>query len=187
MPFSSIAPLPATRPDFPVHVGDMYTALMGSFFMAAFTLVVRRELAGDELRYNEEVLCYEDLECFARVARCGPAAYLDLETATQHGHAGPRLTDANTDILTRARLTILDRVWGQDKAFLEKQGPHFDRVVKAQHMTRAKWLLVQGRTREAREEMKQAGPCPLGMRLLAALPGVIAKGLLRVRRALRGG
>ena len=186
VPFSCLAGPPAARPDFAVHVGDMYAPLMASFFMAAFTLVVRRELAGDELRYNEDVLCYEDLECFARVARCGPAAYLDTETATQHGHIGPRLTDANADILTRARLTILGKVWGQDKAFLEREGPHFDRVVKQQHMTRAKWLLCQGRTREAREEMKQAGDCSLGMRLLAALPGPLAKGLLRVRRALRG-
>ena len=90
-----MAALPAGREDFSVYVGDMYKPLFDSPFIATFTLVVRREQAGDEFRFAEDVGTYEDLECFARLARIGKAAYLDCETATQYGHGGPRVTDAN--------------------------------------------------------------------------------------------
>ena len=57
--------------------------------------MVNREVAGDALWFAEDLITYEDLECHARLARVGPAAYLDCETAYQWSHPGPRITDAN--------------------------------------------------------------------------------------------
>lgn len=184
-PFSSIAALPVKRPDFACHTGDLYPQLMHSFFVSTNTMVVRRELAGDAFQFGENVAFYEDLECFARLAKVGPVAFLDTETATQHGHDGPRLTDRNTDEVIRSRLTVMGRVWGRDAAYLEKHGPHYQSLVKELRMTRAKWLLVHGRTAEAGQAMRETHEYPLGMRFLATLPGPITKALLRIRRSLR--
>ena len=61
-------------------------------FVATFTWVVRKDLAGDAIHFSPDLPTCDDWECFGRVARCGPAAYLDTETAWQHGHSGPRIT-----------------------------------------------------------------------------------------------
>ena len=58
--------------------------------------------------------------------------------------------------------------------------------VRQQRLTRARWLLCQGRTKEARQELRQAGDSPASYRVLAALPGFVARGLLGMRRAVRG-
>lgn len=176
--------VPARCRDCNIYISDFYRGLMETFLISAITLVVRRE-AGDALHFGEDVPCYEDLEFFARVARVGRGAFIDCDTATQHGHAGPRLTDANTEVLTRARLTVLDRVWGHDEVFLKEHGAHYQHQVRRLHLTRAKWLLVRGRTQEAREELRQAGDPPTSYRLLAALPGAVTRGLLSLRRAIR--
>lgn len=186
-PFSSLAPVPHGRDGLEVYLGDMYLPLFQSAFIGTFTLVVRRERAGDAFRFAEDVSNFEDLECFARLARLGTAAYLDCETATQHGHSGPRITDANIEVLGRTKLVVLERVWGLDQAFLERHREEYDREVRQQHLFRARWLICQGRTREARTELQLAGQSPAAYRFLASLPGFVAKGLLRARRVVQGG
>src|SRR5262249_11758520 len=158
--YSSILPLPPAREEIPVYQGELYVPLMETFLMSAVTLMVRRQEAGDALRFAEDVATLEDLECFGRLARAGKGCYLACGTATQFGHDGPRLTDANTEKRTRAHLTVLGRVWGQDEAFLKQHGPHFRAKVRQQRLTRARWLLCQGRTKEAREELREAGESP---------------------------
>src|SRR5262249_8493752 len=95
VPFSALAPPPAGRPEVRVHVGDLYLAERESDYVATSTLVVRREPAGDALRFAEDLNVSEDKACFARLAGRGLAAYLDCETSWQWAHAGPRLTDAD--------------------------------------------------------------------------------------------
>ena len=93
--YSTIAPLPAGRADFRVHVGNLYLAELESDYVATSTVMVRRTGAGQALKYAEDLKVYEDKECFASLARVGLAAYLDCETSIQWGHGGPRLTDAD--------------------------------------------------------------------------------------------
>jgi hypothetical protein len=185
-PFSTFAPLPPGQPDFPVHVGDLYLPLMQRFYVGTFTVVVRRDVAGPALHFPVDVPLSEDWECFARMAGVGPVAYLDCETAWQWGHAGWRLTDAPEDVQTATRLAILQRVWGQDPAFLARHGAAYAAAVAEQRLRRARWLLVRGRTREARAELRLAGHSPTTYRLLATLPGFLARGLLGLRRRLVG-
>jgi hypothetical protein len=187
VPFSALAPLPVGRGEFHVHVGSLHLVEMESDYILTSTFVVRREQAGDALRFAEDVPTLEDWECFGRVTGAGLAAYLDCDTAWQWGHAGARLTDAGVFKVACARLKILDRVWGADAAFLAQHGESFARRRAAQHLQRAACLIHQGRTGEARCDLRQAGASPLSYRLLAALPGPLVRGLLGLRRALRWG
>src|SRR5439155_27301830 len=77
VPYSTIAPLPAGRDDFRVHVGDAYESELHWNIICTITVAVRRVEAGPALRFAEDLPTYEDWECFARLARAGRAAYLD--------------------------------------------------------------------------------------------------------------
>jgi glycosyltransferase involved in cell wall biosynthesis len=185
VPFSSLGRLPAGRADFKVHIGDMFLPEMESDYIATLTVLVRRELAGAALWFAEDLPVSEDKECFARLAQVGLAAYLDCETACQHGHDGWRLTDANLFTLATARLTLLERIWGRDEAFLSQYGDRFAAAVRGQHRKRAHWLLARGRTNEARAELRQSGSSPLSYRLLSHLPGPVVRGMLGLRRLFK--
>src|SRR5260221_504836 len=50
MPYSSVAPSPAAREDFAVHIGSMYLEEMRNNVVAAFTLMVRKVPAGVRAR-----------------------------------------------------------------------------------------------------------------------------------------
>ena len=178
--YSAIASLPPGRADFKVHIGNLYLPEMQRDYVATFTLVVRREEAGDALRFAEDVTTFEDWECFARLSRAGSAAYLDCETAWQYGHDGPRLT--NTAALDRAlsRLCILERIWGADPEFLARHGAEYREVCQKYY----RWLVAArlrgGQSPLARDELVRAH-APLLLRILAMLPGPMVQGLLAWR------
>jgi len=183
--FSSIAPLPSGCEDFHVYVGDLSLPQMVTNYVFTSSLVVRREMAGEALRFAEDLRIHEDYACFCRLARKGPAAYMECETAWQHGHGGPRISDA--DIMSRAtnHITILERVWGGDKDFLNQHGRHYQKAVAAQRLIKARELLSLRRTREARAELRLAGESPLSLRVLALLPSPIMQGLMTMRSVFR--
>jgi hypothetical protein len=184
--YSTIAPLPPGRDDFRVHIGSIYLGEMESNYVATSVVMVRREEAGQALRFSEDLKISQDKECFGRLAKVGLAAYFACETGTQWGHEGPRMTDANTYDRASARLTLLDRIWASDPAFVAQYGDRLEQARQEYRMRRARWLLARGRTREARADLRAAGPCPLSYRMLASLPEPVARGLLKIRRLVRG-
>jgi glycosyltransferase involved in cell wall biosynthesis len=182
--YSSLAPPPPGREDLDVYVGDLYPEVLSGHFVPTFTLMVRREAAGSALWFADDLPTYEDLECHARLARTGLAAYLDCETAYQWGHAGPRLTDADRIACASARLTIVERVYGHDPAFLKSFRDRYDREVRRQHLARARHLLALGRSIEARRDLRLAGRAPLRYRAAAGLPpGLLGPGVDAARWA----
>ena len=182
--YSTIAELPEGRDDFLVHVGDLYPPLIEGPFVAAWTALVRREAAGNALRFAEDIFVCEDWECFARLAREGPSAFMACETAINHGHRGPRLTSAHNQFqLLTSRLTMTERVWGADPAFRATHAERYERFVEAIHLDRVKWLLSHGNTRAARAELKDVPHATAMARAVAKLPGPVAHALGSSRRA----
>ena len=184
-PFSSLGRLSPGREDFRVHVGSLYRPLLRAPYVAANTALVRRTGPGRDVRYPEDLPTYEDWEYFARLARRGPAAFLDCELAWNWWHEGPRLTGADRFVRSSARITTLRRVWGADEEFLASHREAYEEVLREQHLARGRWLVEHGRTAQARRELAQAGAVPVSHRLAAALPGPVARGLLRARRRVK--
>jgi glycosyltransferase involved in cell wall biosynthesis len=183
--YSAVGALPMGRPDFDVFVGDLYPEVLSGHFVPTFTLMVRREPAGEALWFADDLPTYEDLECHARLAQVGAAAYIDCETAYQWGHEGPRLTDADRYACASARLTIVERVYGRDPAFMRCYGDRYEREVRVQHLERARYLLGRGRSVEAREELNAAGRAPLAYRAAALAPSSVLRPTAAAARGLR--
>lgn len=179
--FSCIAPLSSGMADFPVHVGNMYFSSLRVGCLAMFTLMVRRDRAGDALRCAEDLAIYEDWECFGRLAKVGQGAFMDCELAIQHGHSGSRLSnDIGMLGRTTCRLEMLTRVWGADKEFLLQHGDDYRQVVREQRLHRAAALLRLGDAQAARAEIQQIENCPWIYRIAVRLPGPLLRVLMLV-------
>jgi glycosyltransferase involved in cell wall biosynthesis len=184
VPFSSIASLPKGRADFNIHVGDMYPILMEVFYADNNAVMVRKELGGASYRYDEDLRNMDDTECFARLSKLGPAAYLDCELVEYFVHEGPRLTDATEVFHLTTRITLLQRIWGADERFLEAHSARYQSVLREKYLRRAKYLMADGQTKEAKEDLKVVDG-PLSYMLLASLPSGPLKNILGVRRKVR--
>jgi glycosyltransferase involved in cell wall biosynthesis len=180
--FSELGVLPSNRAAFRVHIGNLYATQLRFNHVAAFTVLARRSVAGEVLEFPEDIFWGEDWECFARRARMGPVAFLDCETALQRVHFGERLTAIDRAAKAAIQLTILRRVWGNDVEFRNQNPGLYEAAIRNAHLVRARALLVQGKTAEAKEELRHAGGGPASYRALARLPGGVARALLWVRR-----
>ena len=180
--YSTIAPLPDGHPDFNVHVGDLTPSLIDACPVAVQTLLVRRELAGNALRFADDLPTYEDWECAVRLARVGPAAFLDCETAWQHGHSGSRITDLHFDpfVPATAHMKLLTRQLVCDEAFMASHGDEVRAALRRESLLAAKSLLRRGETSAARAYLRTVTidngpyallsriPVPMARRIVAA-------------------
>lgn len=185
-PFSSIAPLPAGVSDFPVHIGDLYLPELTGDHILTSSMMVNRSLAGEELRFAEDMPVLENKECFARVAGTGLAAYLDTETTVQNAHAGPRLSQGHKLGWSTARLAVYERVWMKDPAFMAKHGEKVQSAVRAERLNRARLHLSLGQTGDARADLRHVQNIPASYRLASLMPAPLLKGAIGLRRALTG-
>src|SRR5215813_10124235 len=185
-PYSSITPLPPGREDFNVHVGSLYETMLRMNYVPTQATVVRREQAGDALRFGEDISIYEDHECFSRLARVGKAAYFDCETVWQCDHSGPRLTRVDSHYNATCRIKMLERTFGADEQFLARRGERFRETLKAEYLIRARYLIRNGRRKEAREELRLAGGGTLPLRCLAAIPGPLWRPMFVIYQFIHG-
>jgi glycosyltransferase involved in cell wall biosynthesis len=183
--YSSLADLPDGTPDFDVYSGDAYRVEMHASYLQINCMVVRRAAGGDATRFTEGVRTWEDWECFGRLAQRGRLVYLDYLGALQHAHPGPRVTDADWVARAEARMMVLRNVWGSDLNFLEKHGDEYHALIQQQKVLKVRGLIVLGRTREARQEIRKLTGVPVKYRAASQLPGRVMTALVRLRRALR--
>ena len=184
--YSSIAPLPDGRADFPVHIGDLYLPLLESCLVATQSAMVRRIEGGRDLHFGENIKLCEEWWCFAALARKGRAAYMDCETFRNVGHTGDRITATESEHrMLSDRLTMTTSLWGLDKEFLREHRSRYDAVLHALYLRRARWLLSRGRTAEARADLRNAGSPPLALRALSLFPPSVARRLGELRRRLQ--
>lgn len=169
-PYSSLAPLPPGIDDFRVHIGSLYDPLAGRGYVFTSTVVVRRREAGDALRFATDLPTFEDWVCYGMLARRGACAFLDTETAWEHLHAGPQLTNAAPLTVFTTRLKVLERVWGSDADYLARRGPVYRHLYDAQHLAKIGSMLALGENEAVREELRQPQGARMRRRLVELLP-----------------
>ncbi|MGZ4911035.1 MAG: hypothetical protein ACXVI1_10035, partial [Halobacteriota archaeon] len=190
IPFSSIAPLPEGMNDFMVHIGDLYGKQMERECVSVITLIYRRgsKLQGD-LKYPEDLPTREDWEFVGKLARKGLAAYLDCETSIAHRHDSPALTKLDQELHSKfhnitflnARIELLERVWGADIEYLQDHREEYLMVNHEVHKTIIREYLRNGRTQEARQEIRKNMKIPMKYKLLARFPGFVSRSFFHSR------
>jgi glycosyltransferase involved in cell wall biosynthesis len=182
--YSWYAGLPSATPDFNVYAGNLYHGALYYNYFPAGCLMIRREEADGAIRFAEGVSIYEEWECLGRLARQGKCAFLDFVGSLRHEHDGPRITDADVVQRAESRLTILHNVWGSDAEFLKKYRANYEHLLHELHLARIRGMIVLGRQRDAREEMRRLARVPIAYRSAALIPSKWMNTLLSWRQSL---
>lgn len=180
-PLSSIEGLPKKYAGNNYYVGSLYVAELSANYVPVPTCIIRRAEAGDALRFATDLPLYEDWLCAGLLARKGKAAYIECETYCQHGDASGRLTDAGSLTQAECRIAVIERVWGSDSVFLSEHGDLYTASMDELRLSKAKDLVLLGRNREAREELRKMSNAPKLMKLLTGSPNWLVQRILALR------
>jgi hypothetical protein len=182
IPSTTIDGMPASAPPFRLHIGRLYESLIFHFYVFTSTLIVRREAAGDSLLFAEDVPRLADYECFARLAHEGLAGYMDCDTAWQHRHGGRRLTDIDPATSADVLIKLTERNWGADEEYLRLHRAEFEAALDSRRLRKVRFLLSEGRRREASVELGRFFRPPRSYKLLSHLPGGLVRSIAAVLR-----
>ena len=105
--------------------------------------------------------------------------------ASFHHHTGEQLVNNTGLDMATSRIVVMQRIWGKDHNFLRHHRPYYEQRLRADRIIRVGAYLVQGKTREARQEIANTHAVPHSYRVLAQLPGTVTKGLLTLRRVIK--
>jgi glycosyltransferase involved in cell wall biosynthesis len=158
--YSSICTLAAGQQDFRVHFGSLYRPMFGftpqlTSYVGINTALVRRDGPAKAIQFPEDVPTYEDWEFFGRLSHVGTCAYLDVSTAAQRSHDGPRLTGLPVLTRAQARLHIVERLWGQDPGFMREHGRQVREVMDSCKRRIVRELIKLNRRDEARDWLER--------------------------------
>ena len=182
---STIFEISSNDKDYTYHEGDIFLQELLANYINVNTLMVRKSLAGDALFFAEGTKTYEDWECFGRLSSKGPAIYIDCETAWQHGHFGPRLTDTHPVECAIARIPIIEEVWGLNEDFQKMHGPIYEKTLAQQYAIVVRGMIARGKIKTAREYIKKYPNVPFNLKIIASLPRFLVAKILAFRRKFR--
>lgn len=172
------ARLPRSDAGVRIHEGSMYARELNANYINVNTLLARRSVVGGALHFGEGLPTHEDWECFARIARTGDCAYLDVDTAIQCWHEGPRLTQASLLESARARIKLIERTWASDPEFMRSHGNNVAAVLANLQRIVLRQLIHMNRRDEARALLAQCKGAWLE-RLALMLPHAVLRRLGR--------
>jgi glycosyltransferase involved in cell wall biosynthesis len=173
--------LPAADAALRVHVGSMYERQLHANYICVDTILVRRSVVGDALHFGEDLPRIADWECYARIARTGECAYLDVDTALQRTHPGARLSDSGPLTLAQARMAVIERTWARDEDFMRTHAAEVTRLLSHLRRAVARNLIRQNRRDEARA-LLSALPGAWLERVALSVPDPVLQRLLRALR-----
>ncbi len=174
-------------PEFTYYIGSIYLGEMYTNYVLTSCVMIRRVQAGNAVHFNPNTKTFEDWECWGHLSHAGLAAYLDFESAIQHAHPGARLTDAGLLTSSKARLAVLEAVWGSDPSFLGKYEEEYKSLYQNVQLDKIRGHLVLGQTKQARELTKLLDSnIPKSYQTLCMMPGTMVSSLLALRRTVFG-
>ena len=157
--FSDLGTLPDGRSDFQLHVADHFECLLEWLPIWTSTFVARRVESGDALRFGEERYICEDWECFAKVARLGPGAFLACDTAKRYFDADNQLVPSTDSVVQlETRLNLVEAIWGTDDEYLEHNAAQYETVRDELAERYVKSLLTRGLLADARNALPRLAP-----------------------------
>lgn len=173
--------------EFTYYTGNLYYGEMYTNYVLTSSVLIRRVEAGNAVHFNPDTKTFEDWECWGHLARRGPAAYLDFESAIQHAHPGARLTDAGLLTSSEARLAVLEAVWGSDPSFLESYEEEYKSLYRNVQLDKIRGHLILGQTKQARDLARKLDQhVPTSYQTLCLMPGPMVSSLLALRRTIFG-
>jgi hypothetical protein len=96
---------------FDIYTGNTFSPLLYAPCAACWTLLVAKECLTPEIRFAERYPTWEDYWFFCRLSERHDLLFLNIPTAENRGHAGPRLTDAKRTQILECYLDVVDQIY----------------------------------------------------------------------------
>jgi len=183
----------AASGSFPIYAGNIFAAQLKSNCMSNWTLLVRRDCLQKEVRFAENYKLHEDYWFVCRLTERCDVIFMDVSTAENRTHHGPRLTQAGYIEIFKTHIDICNKIYRPSDSIHRPSDKEIDKYSKLLNIMLFKEYLKKGMRPEARKTYNVIRMIkePVGdktyflYRITLWLPFNIIKDLITLHRLLK--
>jgi glycosyltransferase involved in cell wall biosynthesis len=136
---------------FPIYAGNIFAALLITCSISNWTLLVRRDCLRKEMRFAENLKFNEDYWFLCRLAERYDILFMDVATAENRVHRGPRLTEIGYIEIFKTHIDICNQIYRPSDSIYRPSDEEIDKACKLLNISLFKKYLKDGMRSEARK------------------------------------
>ena len=141
----------AVNGSFSIYAGNIFAAQLIACCMSNWTLLVRRDCLQEEIRFAENYKLHEDYWFVCRLTERYDILFMDVATAENRAHEGPRLTQAGYIEIFKTHIDICNKIYRRSKSNHRPSDKEIDKCLKLLYILLFKKYLKDGLRSEARK------------------------------------
>ncbi len=136
---------------FPIYVGNIFAVQLKANCVSNWTLLVRRDCLCKEVRFAENYRFNEDYWFLCRLTERCDVIFMDIATAENRAHHGPRLTETGYIEIFKTHIDICNKIYRPSKSIHRPSDKEIDKTCKLLNILLFKKYLKDGMRAEARK------------------------------------
>jgi len=135
---------------FPIYAGNIFATQLNVNCICAWTLLVRRNCFEKGIRFAENYKLNEDYWFSCRLTERWDVIFMDIATAENRAHNGPRLTQAGYIEKFNTHIDICNKIYRSSDSIHRPSDKEIDKTYKILNILLFKKYLKDGMLSEAR-------------------------------------
>ncbi len=136
---------------FPIYAGNIFAAQLNVNCISIWTLLIRRDCLQKEMCFAENYKLNEDYWFSCRLTESCDVIFMDIPTAENRAHNGPRLTQAGYFEKFKTHIDICNKIFRPSKSIHRPPDNEIDKTYKLLNILLFKKYLKDGMRSEARK------------------------------------
>jgi glycosyltransferase involved in cell wall biosynthesis len=96
---------------FDIYHGNIFSGLLFHPIIPCWTALISRDRIKDSMRFSEKLAIYEEAWLFSLLAEVNEFCFIDVPTAENRGHDGPRVSNISLLNRTRCHITLYKEIY----------------------------------------------------------------------------
>jgi glycosyltransferase involved in cell wall biosynthesis len=178
---------------FDIFAGNIFKAELVTNYISCVTLLLKKECLTPDIRFAENYPTWEDYWFFCKLTEKHDVIFMDVATAANRGHDGPRLTQVDLTEKLKCHLDMCNKIFVPSISKNRPSQRDIDSYKKAISIRLYKEYLKNGMNKEAGEvknvitKLKEPATDSTYYlyRLVSLFPGNLIKHLASLKRVVK--
>ena len=136
---------------FDIYTGNLFRAELKTNCVSVWTLLVRKKCLTQDIFFSESYPTWEDYWFTCRLSEKFNVIFMNVATAENRGHQGPRLTQVDYIDKLKCHIDICNKIYISSNSINKPPESEIDRQYKRLHIKLFKEYLKKGRRMDAKK------------------------------------
>jgi glycosyltransferase involved in cell wall biosynthesis len=136
---------------FDIYTGNIFRVQLRAPYASNWTLLIHKDCFNSEIRFAENYPTWEDYWFFSKLSERYDIIFMNIATAENRSHRGPRLTQGDFTEVLKCHIDICEKIYFPSQSINRPPTEEIEAQYKMLHIILFKRLLIKGSKMEAKK------------------------------------